>query len=74
MLGLGGQARMNTPGVAEGNWAWRLREGDLTPELAQRLAEIVRSTGRARRRGRRPEERGASLATGAPEAPGTTPG
>ena len=38
---------MNTPGVAEGNWAWRLREGELTPELATRLADIVRDTGRA---------------------------
>ncbi len=47
VLGLGGQARMNTPGVPEGNWAWRLRAGELTPELAQRLAELVRNTGRA---------------------------
>ena len=47
VLGLGGQARMNTPGVAEGNWAWRLREGQLTPELAERLADLVRRTGRA---------------------------
>jgi 4-alpha-glucanotransferase len=47
VLGLGGQARMNTPGVPEGNWSWRLREGELTPELATRLAAIVRETGRA---------------------------
>ena len=46
VLGLGGQARMNTPGVAEGNWSWRLEEGELTPELAQRLARLVRETGR----------------------------
>jgi 4-alpha-glucanotransferase len=49
VLGLGGQARMNTPGVAEGNWGWRLRAGALTPELAARLAELVRRTGRAPR-------------------------
>jgi 4-alpha-glucanotransferase len=47
VLGLGSQARMNTPGVPEGNWAWRLRAGALTPELAQRLAALVRATGRA---------------------------
>ena len=47
VLGLGGQARMNTPGVAEGNWAWRFHEGDLTPQLAQRLADLVRNTRRA---------------------------
>jgi 4-alpha-glucanotransferase len=46
VLGLGGQARMNTPGVPEGNWAWRLRDGALTPRLAARLAELVRKTGR----------------------------
>ena len=47
VLGLGGQARMNTPGVPEGNWAWRLRDGALTPELAARLAGLVRAAGRA---------------------------
>jgi 4-alpha-glucanotransferase len=47
VLGLGGQARMNTPGVPEGNWAWRFRHGELTPELAQRLAELARASGRA---------------------------
>lgn len=47
VLGLGGQARMNTPGVPEGNWAWRLEDGELTPALAERLAELVRDTGRA---------------------------
>jgi 4-alpha-glucanotransferase len=61
VLGLGGQARMNTPGVAEGNWRWRLREGELTPDLADRLAEIVRRTGRAGGR-----DRDASPATDTP--------
>jgi 4-alpha-glucanotransferase len=54
VLGLGGQARMNTPGVAEGNWAWRLRAGELTPTLAARLAEVVRRTGRAPARAENP--------------------
>lgn len=58
VLGLGGQARMNTPGVAEGNWAWRFRDGDLTPELAQRLADLVRNTGRAPERASEEEESG----------------
>jgi len=56
VLGLGGQARMNTPGVAEGNWSWRLRAGTLTPELARRLAALVRSTGRAPVREERPRQ------------------
>jgi 4-alpha-glucanotransferase len=37
LLGLGAGARMNTPWSKTGNWSWRLHEGALTPELAQRL-------------------------------------
>jgi 4-alpha-glucanotransferase len=38
VLGLGGEARMNVPGlVDEHNWSWRLEPGALTPELAERL-------------------------------------
>jgi 4-alpha-glucanotransferase len=40
LLGLGPKARMNTPGTAEGNWNWRLRKGQLTPELARRLRAL----------------------------------
>ena len=25
VLGLGGEARMNIPGVGEGNWSWRMK-------------------------------------------------
>ena len=38
-LGLG---RINTPGVAAGNWQWRLRHGVLTDELAERIAKLTR--------------------------------
>ena len=41
LLGLGSDARMNTPGRAEGNWAWRLEEGQLTDALAARLRELT---------------------------------
>ena len=34
---LGRVSRMNLPGVADGNWAWRLQPGKLTPALAKRL-------------------------------------
>ena len=42
VLGLGREARMNRPGVADGNWSWRLRPGALEPELPRlrRLAEL----------------------------------
>jgi 4-alpha-glucanotransferase len=39
VLSLGSEARMNYPGRAEGNWRWRCREGALTHELIDRLAE-----------------------------------
>lgn len=36
----GETARMNTPGVAAGNWQWRARQGMLTRELAQQIREL----------------------------------
>ena len=47
VLGLGSEARMNLPGNPTGNWRWRLREGALTPALAQRLRELTLTYGRS---------------------------
>jgi 4-alpha-glucanotransferase len=47
ILGLGSDARMNKPGTAEGNWRWRLREGQLGEAEALRLREMIVRTGRA---------------------------
>ncbi|PLX81479.1 MAG: 4-alpha-glucanotransferase [Desulfuromonas sp.] len=41
VLALGGEARMNRPGVAGGNWDWQLESIDLPPEALQRLAELT---------------------------------
>jgi 4-alpha-glucanotransferase len=46
VLGLGSEARMNTPGRREGNWRWRLRCGQLTDEHAARLRQLTRASGR----------------------------
>ena len=46
LLDLGTEARMNTPGRAEGNWAWRFAWNDLPPWLAPRLRELVELYGR----------------------------
>ena len=46
VLGLDGSARMNVPGVADGNWAWRLAPGQLTHALADRLRGLSESSGR----------------------------
>ena len=41
-LGLGSEARINTPGIAAGNWQWRLKHGVLTDELADRIAKLTK--------------------------------
>jgi 4-alpha-glucanotransferase len=46
VLGLGDEARMNTPGRVGGNWRWRLAPGQLTPALAQRLRDETERSGR----------------------------
>jgi len=46
LLELGSEARMNSPGIAKGNWQWRLKDGALTRELAQRLRSITMTNGR----------------------------
>jgi len=47
VIGLGAEARMNTPGLASGNWGWRLSEGQLDGAAAERLRELARLFGRA---------------------------
>ncbi|MEB3338559.1 MAG: 4-alpha-glucanotransferase [Leptolyngbyaceae bacterium] len=47
VLGLGTEARMNFPGKAEGNWAWRYPSGALTLEVQQRLKTMTERYGRA---------------------------
>lgn len=46
VLGLDDRARMNRPGEPEHNWGWRFRPGDLNAELAERLRDLNRISGR----------------------------
>ncbi|MBU6277223.1 MAG: 4-alpha-glucanotransferase [Planctomycetes bacterium] len=46
VLGLGSEARMNTPGRAWGNWAWRFRGEQLTAAIEERLARLTVAAGR----------------------------
>jgi 4-alpha-glucanotransferase len=46
VLGLGSEARMNTPATMSGNWAWRFRAGDLNEELGARLRRMAELYGR----------------------------
>jgi 4-alpha-glucanotransferase len=41
VFGLGSEARMNTPSVYGGNWRWRFDQGQLTNELAAKLAHLA---------------------------------
>ena len=45
-LNLGGEARMNFPGVASGNWTWRMKMGSATDELAMRIRSMAALYGR----------------------------
>ncbi len=45
-LGLGSEARMNTPGIPHGNWRWRMDADALTDELAARIAALTKLSGR----------------------------
>ncbi|MGL5057783.1 MAG: 4-alpha-glucanotransferase [Fusobacteriaceae bacterium] len=42
ILGLGDEARMNTPSTSENNWQWRLKSSQLTEDLAQRLKKVTK--------------------------------
>ena len=40
-LGLGDEARMNTPSTLGGNWEWRVKIEDLTDELSKKIKELT---------------------------------
>jgi 4-alpha-glucanotransferase len=46
VLGLGTEARMNTPSRSRGNWGWRYRKSDLTQQLAEKLAAMAEVSDR----------------------------
>lgn len=45
-LGLDNSARMNIPGVADGNWTWQFQWSQLTPELTSQIEALVMESGR----------------------------
>ena len=46
VLGLGSDARMNIPGIAEGNWEWRFQWQDLSRQTMTRLLTLTQETDR----------------------------
>jgi len=47
LLGLGPEARINTPGTNQDNWLWRVPPGALSLDLARHCAQLNRVFGRA---------------------------
>ena len=45
-LALGGESRINVPGVGAGNWRWRLLPGQAAPELAEEIRSMTSFYGR----------------------------
>lgn len=45
-LGLGREARINTPSTLGDNWKWRMTKGQITPEIVEKIREITRIYGR----------------------------
>lgn len=46
VLGLSAEGRVNTPGVAAGNWQWRMLPHECSAALAEKLREYTRMYGR----------------------------
>ncbi len=47
-LGLGKEARINVPGVALGNWTFRITKNQITKDLAEKIAYLTDMYGRAK--------------------------
>ncbi len=45
-LGLGSEARFNTPGTSVNNWRWRLLDSQLTDEFRDLVTDMVNASGR----------------------------
>ena len=46
LLGLGHEARMNTPSTLGGNWCWRAKRGAFNDRLAVKLHDLTELYGR----------------------------
>ena len=45
-LELGKEARTNIPGIAFGNWKWKMEEGAATKQLAEKILKMTKLYGR----------------------------
>lgn len=49
ILGLGNETRMNYPGTASGNWTWRMKIGEFSEELIEKLKSYTQMSGRLKK-------------------------
>jgi 4-alpha-glucanotransferase len=49
-LGLGSDARLNTPGKPGNNWRWRMQPEQIGPARLDAIGELVASSGRRKAR------------------------
>lgn len=49
-LGLGEEALMNRPSVAQGNWKWRMKDNEANPQLSKTLLHWVKLYGRVNKK------------------------
>jgi len=47
LLSLDSHARLNTPGTVRGNWKWRLKKNQASPQIWARVRELNQLSGRA---------------------------
>ncbi|MBQ8597110.1 MAG: 4-alpha-glucanotransferase, partial [Lachnospiraceae bacterium] len=47
-LGLGGEGRINMPSTLGDNWKWRMKEENLTAELAERIYDLCKTYARVK--------------------------
>lgn len=50
-LGLGGEARLNTPSVPVGNWRWRLKKDEFNEKIQEEMYKITALYGRLPEKG-----------------------
>ena len=55
-LGLGSEARLNTPGTPGGNWRWRVIDTQLSPEVCDNIATLVLNSNRGLSQHGKPEK------------------
>jgi 4-alpha-glucanotransferase len=46
-LGLGSDARLNTPGTTSNNWRWRVCSEQLSPEVCESISKLIKETARS---------------------------